>query len=338
MQADWKADLRAAVAPFESPHKLLGACQIVTSLGLYLAALGAMYWSLHVSIFLTCLLAFPTAAFLVRVFIVQHDCGHGSFFSSQRSNDVLGSICGILTLAPYMLWRRQHAAHHANWNNLDRRDSGTDIYTVCLTVGEYRALKPWQRFFYRLPRHPVFAYFVIPPLVFLILYRFPFDAPKSWKRERRAVLLTNMAALAFWSGLAWTFGIPAVLTVQFSIILLSSAAGFWLFSVQHRFEHARWMRQSVWSFHEAALSGSSFLAIHPILHWLTGNIGFHHIHHLSPRVPNYRLAACHKSNPILHPATSLSLSRALAGSNLVLWDEAEQKLVRFRDVAHAGVG
>lgn len=327
-----REELRAAVAPFESSSLLRGTFQIVTSLGFYIASVGLMYWSFPISHVLTLLLSIPTAIFLVRIFIVQHDCGHGSFFSSRWANDVLGSLCGILTLAPYALWRKQHSAHHANWNNLDRRESGADFYTVCFTVEEYRALSPWKQIFYRAPRHPLISFFVIPPLVFLILYRFPFDAPKKWVRERRAVWATDIAILFTWAVLVWLFGLAAVLTVQLAIVMLSSMIGFWLFSVQHRFETARWMRRTDWTYMDAAMSGSSHLAFSRLLHWMTGNIGFHHIHHLSPRVPNYRLAACHHSNPLLHPAGALSLRRALAGSNLVLWDERQEKLIRFRDV------
>jgi omega-6 fatty acid desaturase (delta-12 desaturase) len=324
--------MRAAVAPFETSSLTLSVYQIATSLGLYLAAPGLMYWSFAVSPWLTVALALPAAALLVRVFIVQHDCGHSSFLSSKRGNDILGSVCGVLTLAPYALWRRHHSAHHANWNNLDRRESGTDIYTVCLTVAEYRARTPWRRFLYRIPRHPLIAYFILPPLVFLLLYRLPFDSPKGWSREKRAVWATDLAILACWGALVWAFGIAAVLTVQLSVMLFSSIVGFWLFSIQHRFENTRWMRRGEWTFIDAALSGSSYLVLPRLLHWFTGNIGFHHIHHLSPHIPNYRLAACHRSNPLLQPGAPLSLGRALGAGNLVLWDEAERKLVRFRDV------
>lgn len=332
-------NLRAAVAPFERSSLPLGAYQIITSLGFYLATVGLMYWSFPVSPVLTGLLAIPAAIFLVRVFIVQHDCGHGSFFSSRLANDILGSICGVLTLAPYALWRKQHNAHHANWNNLDRRESGADFYTVCFTVEEYRALTPWQQLIYRTPRHPLISFFVIPPLVFLVLYRLPFDAPKKWARERRAVWATDLIIFAVWATLAWFFGLIAVLAVQIPIVMISSTIGFWLFSVQHRFETSRWMRRTDWTFMDAAMSGSSYLAFPRLLHWMTGNIGFHHIHHLSPRVPNYRLAACHHSDPVLCPAGALSLGRALAGSNLVLWDESQGRLIRFRDVDRLpGVG
>lgn len=331
-----RSELREAVAPFESSSLMLGLYQIVTSIALYLAALGLMYWSLRASYALTLLLAIPTSALLVRMFIVQHDCGHGSFFASRRANDLLGTLCGVLTLAPYAHWRRQHAQHHANWNNLDRRDSGVDIYSTCLTVEEYRALTPWRRFLYRLPRHPLVANVAIPPVVFLLLYRVPFDTPKDWTRERRSVWVTNLAILASWGGLAAIFGIAGVLKVQLPVVVISTMVGVWLFSVQHRFEGARWARREEWNFSDAALKGSSYLALPRALHWLTGNIGFHHIHHLSARVPNYRLAACHRSNAALRPEMPLSLARAFSAGGLTLWDEAQNKLVRFRDAVRSG--
>lgn len=323
--------LRAAVAPYEKPSLAQAIVQIVTSIGFFVATVALMYWSLSVSCWLTIVLAFPAAAFLVRTFIVQHDCGHGSFFASKRANTVLGSICGVLTLAPYAHWRRQHAGHHANWNNLDRRESGADIYSVCLTVVEYRALSPRQQFFYRLWRHPLMANVLFPPLVFLLLYRFAFDTPKTWVRERRSVSTTNLALIAVFGSLALVFGPVAVLLVHLPIVVITTVLGVWLFSVQHRFEGASWRRKDEWSFAEAALQGSSFLALPRVLHWLTGNIGYHHIHHLSQHVPNYRLAQCHDSNAILRPGTPLTLTRALHASRLTLWDEGRDSLVRFGD-------
>lgn len=331
-----RSELRAALAPFEKPSLARALVQIATSLGFYLITVGLMYWSLSVSYWLTLALAFPAAVFVARTFIIQHDCGHGSFFASKRANDVLGAICGVLTLAPYAHWRRQHAGHHANWNNLDRRESGADIYSVCLTVAEYRALSPRQQFFYRLWRHPLMANFVFPPLVFLLLYRFPFDTPKSWVRERHSVWFTNLALVVLFGGLFLVFGVSRVLMIYLPIVFLTTVLGVWLFSVQHRFDDARWMRRTEWDFADAALKGSSYLALPSVLHWMTGNIGFHHIHHLSQRVPNYRLGECHRSNALLRSERPLTLGRALQAGRLTLWDEGERRLVRFRDVTAAG--
>ena len=330
MQTEARATLRAAVAPFEQPSLALGLTQLFTSAGLYLSAVAAMYWSLHISYWLTLALAFPAAGFLVRTFIIQHDCGHGSFFASQRTNNIVGAILGVLTLAPYQNWRRQHSQHHTNWNNLDRRESGADIYSTCLTVDEYRERSPWQRLLYRLPRHPVLAHFIFPPLVFILLYRFPFDTPKDWTAERRSVLGTNLAIVAWVVALSLIFGWRAVLMVHLPIVTITTVAGVWLFSVQHRFEAAHWARKDSWTYQDASLRGTSYLKLPRVLQFMSGNIGFHHIHHLAPRVPNYRLEACYASDAVLREKAPLTLRTALNASSLTLWDETQQKLVPFR--------
>ena len=323
--------LRAAVAPFQQPDATHAVWQLLSSAGLYVATLALMYWSLHVSYWLTLALAFPAGGFLVRTFIVQHDCGHGSFFASKRANDILGFVCGVLTLAPYGNWRRQHAQHHANWNNLDRREHGADIYSACLTVKEYRSRSPMQRLLYRLPRHPLVAHLVFPPLVFLFLYRIPFDTPRSWTTERRSVWLTNAAIAGSVALLGTLAGFGAVVMVHLPVVAVGTIVGVWLFSVQHRFETARWLRADEWNFYLAALKGSSYLKLPRWLQWLTGNIGFHHIHHLAPRIPNYRLEDCYRSAAILREQLPLDLRTALHASTLTLWDETTERLVRFSD-------
>jgi len=330
-QDDTRAALRAAVEPFQRPSTARAMWQLVSSAGLYVATLALMYWSLHLSYWLTLVLAFPAGGFLVRTFIVQHDCGHGSFLGAKRANDMLGSICSLLTLAPYANWRRQHAQHHANWNNLDRREHGADIYSACLTVKEYRARSSFQRLLYRLPRHPLLAHFAFPPLVFLFLYRFAFDTPREWTAERRSVWATNAAIAGCFGLLGTLLGFGAVAMVQLPIVAITTIAGVWLFSVQHRFETARWLRAGEWNFHLAALTGSSYLKLPRWLQWMTGNIGFHHIHHLAPRIPNYRLEDCYRSAAVLRVQTPLNLRTALRASTLTLWDEATEKLVRFKD-------
>ena len=329
MQTETRTTLRNAVVPFEKPSLGLGLLQLVTSIGLYLATIAAMYWSLGISYWLTLGLAFPAAGFLVRTFIVQHDCGHGSFFRSPLANNVVGAFCGVLTLAPYWSWRRQHAQHHANWNNLDRRESGADIYSTCLTVEEYKAYTPWQRLLYRLPRHPALAHIIFPPLIFVLLYRFPFDMPKSWTAERRSVSLTNLAIVAWMVGLGLLMGFPALLLVHVPVIAITTISGVWLFSVQHRFDTAHWLRGPDWTFHDASLKGTSYLKLPKLLQWLTGNIGFHHIHHLAPRVPNYRLEACYASDPCLRVGTPQTLRSGLGATRLTLWDETRKQLVPF---------
>lgn len=290
-----------------------------------------MYLVYPVSPLLALALALPTGVLLVRVFIVQHDCGHGSFFSSKRANVIVGRLCSLVTLTPFANWARQHSMHHGNWNNLDRRN-GSDLYSACLTVREYKAKTPWKRLLYRLPRHPLIANVVLPPLVFLVLYRLPFDTPRSWRRERWSVWLTNAAIAVLFAGLALLMGWREVLLIHLSVMAVASILGVWLFSLQHRFETTHWARREDWDPSDASMLGSSWFALPRILHWLTGNIGFHHIHHLNARVPNYRLHAAHEASRPLCLVPPLSLMGGLRAPWLTLWDEAAGRLVRFRDV------
>jgi omega-6 fatty acid desaturase (delta-12 desaturase) len=320
------------VEPFETPVIGTSLFQIATSIGLFLAACTAMYWSLRVSYALTLLLALPTGAFLVRVFIVQHDCGHGSFFVSRWANDLLGTICSVFTLTPYANWRRQHAGHHVHWNNLDRRETGYDIYSACLTVKEYNALTPLRRLIYRVPRHPLIAHVLLPPLIFLILYRFPFDTPKSWNRERLTIYLTNAALAATILALGFTLGFRTLLMVQLPVTIVTSIIGVWLFAIQHRFDPSLCTRQTEWTFADAALEGSSYLKLPRVLQWFTGNIGFHNVHHLATRIPNYRLEPCYRAIPAFQDKGVLTLSTAMRSLRLTLWDEESRRFVGFRDL------
>jgi len=323
--------LRVALAPFQRALHRQSLIQILTAFVPFLAICTAMYFSLAVSYWLTLALALPAAGLVVRIFIIQHDCGHGSFFRSKRANDALGMIASLITLTPYDNWRRQHAGHHANWNNLDRRESGADIYSSCLTTLEYQALSPWKRFLYRAVRHPGIAHFLIPPLVFLLLYRLPFDTPAAWRRERWSVYLTNLAIVAIVVGLGFALGFAAVAKVQLPITITAAIIGVWLFSVQHKFERVQWYRKAEWNMTEVSLRGTSLLRLPRILQWFTGNIGFHHVHHLNPRIPNYRLQQCHNATPALHVTPVLTLWGALRASGYALWDEARGRMVRFKD-------
>jgi omega-6 fatty acid desaturase (delta-12 desaturase) len=324
-------EVRQAVAAFARASGWKSALQLLTSFGPFLAGCVAMYVVFPLSYPLTLALAVPTGALLVRVFIVQHDCGHGSFFASRRANVLVGRACSLVTLTPFANWGRQHNLHHADWNNLDRTGGGADIYSSCLTVRSYLALSPWRRFLYRLPRHPLIANVLLPPLVFLLLYRVPFDTPRSWGHERWSVYLTNAALICLFGTLILLVGWQEVLMVHVPIMVVASILGVWLFSLQHRFETARWTVNGDWSFVDAALEGSSWFHLPRVLHWLTGNIGFHHVHHLNPRVPNYRLSDAHKVVHKLHPVPPLTLWRGLAATFLTLWDERRGRLVRFRD-------
>jgi len=330
--------LRTAISSFESPRPTSSIWQLVSSIGLYLAAWVAMFEVIHISVLLALALAIPTGALLVRIFILQHDCGHGSLFASRAANDAVGTICGLLTLTPYANWRRHHAGHHRNWNNLDRRQSGADIYSSCLTVKEYQAL-PWRRrFLYRTLRHPIVSHVILPPLIFVLLYRLPFDTPKDWKRERRSVHITNASLVCLLVGLGFFLGFWQVLVVQAFIIAVASIIGVWLFALQHRFDNSHWIRQEQWSFAAASLEGSSCLKLPRVLQWFTGNIGFHHIHHLAPRVPNYRLQACYEAVPALRARAQLTLRSGLRSVWLSLWDEDTERMVGFSHRQRAVAG
>jgi omega-6 fatty acid desaturase (delta-12 desaturase) len=329
---DGQPALRSLIRAYETPSIVKSSYQIATSIGLFLTACAAMYWSLHVSYWLTAVLTIPTAGLLVRVFIIQHDCGHGAFFRSRWLNDLVGQFCSLLTFTPYAHWRRQHNCHHRNWNNLDRRELGLDLYSTCFTVAEYQALSRWGRFTHRMMRHPIMAHVVVPPLVFLFLYRVPFETPKDWTRERWSVYLTNLAVAALLATLMLLLGVRDVLLVQVPVIAVTAIIGVGLFALQHRFEGVVWARQGEWNSVKASLEGSSYFRLPRVLQWFTGNIGFHHIHHLSPRVPNYRLEACHKAIPEFDSVTSLSWRDAFRVIRLMLWDEAGEQMVRFADV------
>jgi omega-6 fatty acid desaturase (delta-12 desaturase) len=323
-------DPRTCTLPFQSPVLARSVGQLATSFGGFFAVCAAMYALLLLSVWVALPLSVMAAGFLVRIFIIQHDCGHGSFFRSRRLNDAVGRLCSLVTLTPYALWRRQHAAHHGSWNNFDRRAAtGVDIYSSCLTVAEYRRLGRWRQPLYRLMRHPLVSNILAPPLIFILLYRVPFDSATGWWRERRAVFLTDIALVALIGGLGYLLGYDRVAKVQLPIMVIASIAGVWLFSIQHRFENTLWSSSSTWNFNAAALRGSSHLDLPPILRWFTGNIGFHHVHHLNPRIPNYRLRECHDGAAVLQTAPRLTLGTALRACQYALWDDDLQRMVRF---------
>lgn len=301
--------------------------QLVTSFGGFFVVCTAMYVLADVSYWGTLALAPLAGGFLVRIFIIQHDCGHSSFFGSQRLNNAVGFACSLLTLAPYASWSRQHAGHHGVWNNLDRRQSGADIYSTCLTVAEYRVLSPASQLLYRLTRHPIVANLLLPPFIFMLLYRLPFDMPRSWRRERGAVHLTNLTLLALIGVLGTVLGFGRLAAVQVPVMIVASTMGVWLFSVQHRGESARWLRRGDWNATVAALESSTCLRLPAVLQWFTGNIGFHHIHHLNPRIPNYRLEECHRAIADLHHVPTMSFRSGLRALRFVLWDEDRGRMV-----------
>jgi omega-6 fatty acid desaturase (delta-12 desaturase) len=327
------ARLRAALSAYQMPVLRRSVLQAVTTFALFFAVCAAMYALRGVSVWITLALSVPAAGLVVRIFIIQHDCGHGAFFRHESANRWMGRFCSLVTMTPFANWRRQHGTHHAVWNNLDRRTIGTDIYSTCLTVAEYRALSRWARWRCRAARHWLISQVLLPPLVFLFVYRVPFDTPRSWRRERRSVLVTNGGLAVVFTGLVLLLGAGPVALVQLPTIAIAAIIGVWLFSIQHRFEAALWLRQPYWTATDAALLGSSHLRLPRLLQWFSGNIGFHHIHHLMPRIPNYRLEECHRAcAAMVSGATSLSLREALAAPAYALWDEAAFHMVKFSDV------
>jgi acyl-lipid omega-6 desaturase (Delta-12 desaturase) len=327
--------LKLQTMRFEEPSLNRALLQLVTSVGLFLASCVAMYLIYPFSYWLTLLMAVPTGALLLRVFVVQHDCGHGSFFASRRANDIIGFACGILTLTPYACWRRHHAVHHGNWNNLDRRPPTADIYSTCLTVQEYRALSTWGRFMCRLRYHPLIANLVLPPLIFVFLNRIPFDTPRNWVRERWMVQGTNLAIATAILGVGFLVGFRQVLLVHLPIVVEASIIGVWLFTLQHRFDGGTWVRQGEWSLVGASLEGSSYLRLPRLLQWFTGNIGYHHVHHLAPRIPNYHLEACHHAVETLRAVQPITIRASLRGICRPLWDEDRGCLVGFGDLTRS---
>lgn len=318
------------MAGYRRPVRWKSLWQLGSTLALYVGVCVAMYLSLELSYVLTLVIAALGAGLTVRLFIIQHDCGHGSFFRSAWANRAVGTLCGLLTLTPHAHWRRQHAAHHAVWNNLDKRASGADIYSSCLTVAEYRALSPFRRALHRFVQHPAVALVLLPPMIFLVLYRLPFDTPPEWTQERLAVHFTNVALVAILGALGAFVGYAAMLKVQLPIMAVASVIGVWLFSLQHRFDGVRWARQGQWSVEEASLRGSSYLRLPGVLRWFTGNIGYHHIHHLDAHIPNYRLRACHEALPTGMAPRAMSMWMGLRAFRYALWDEDSGRMITFK--------
>ncbi len=320
------ASWRALVAPYLVPSARRALLQLLTTALPYLAVMTGMLIALNYGV-LAGMLLLPVGAFLlVRLFIIQHDCGHGSFFKSDWANGLLGRALSLLTLTPYAFWRRDHAMHHATTGNLDRRGDG-DV--TLLTLAEYRALPLVRRIAYRLYRHPLVMFGVGPAWLILWCLRVPKGSPWHRWRDWLSIVGTDAALAALITTLVLLLGPLPVLLGWLPVMLLSATIGVWLFYVQHQFETAYWESRSRWDFQAAALRGSSFYDLPRVLHWMTGNIGFHHIHHLASRIPNYRLRECHEANPAFQAAPRLTLLQSLRCARLALWDAEHRKLVPF---------
>jgi omega-6 fatty acid desaturase (delta-12 desaturase) len=320
-------NVRKLMAPYERPDWKRSVWQILNTFVPFVMLWAVDVWSLSVSYWLTLALAGLTAGLLVRIFIIFHDCCHGSFFASRAANEVLGTLAGILTCCPYHQWRHSHLIHHATSGNLDRRGMG-DIWT--LTVEEYLAMPRLKRLAYRLYRNPLILFGFGPSYVFLIEYRF--NRKGASRKERINTYIINFGIAAAAGLLCATIGWKSFLLVQGPVFLISSMAGFWLFYVQHQFEGTYFEKGDHWNLFHAALQGSSFYKLPKILHWFTGNIGFHHIHHLSPRVPNYYLNRAQKENRMFQEVSPVTLLSSLRSLHFRLWDEKHKKLTGFRSI------
>jgi len=320
------------VAPYRGADRLRSLAQLGTTTICFVALWFAMLWSLEVSYALTLLLAVPTSGFMMRLFMIQHDCGHGSYFRSRRARDWVGFALGVLTLIPYEYWRRTHGYHHAHSGDLDFRGFG-DMNTI--TVREYHALPRIRRLAYRIYRSPIILLGIGPAYQFLIKHRYPWDIPRSWKEAWTSVWWTNACLAALVVLMTLTIGFQRFVLIQAPVTLLSGLIGVWLFYVQHQFEDTYWHRHENWDFSEAALAGSSHLVLPRPFQWITANIGLHHVHHLNSLIPNYKLKACLDENPPLQNSRRITIADSWRLLRLSLWDEDARRLIGFRDLPKA---
>ncbi len=319
-------DRKQRLARYRDSNAWKSTWQLVSTLLLFGGLWTLMYFSLNVSYWLTLFLSVPTAGLLVRLFVLQHDCGHGALFKSKATNDIVGFVLSILVLTPYSSWRRHHALHHASAGDLDRRGHG-DVHT--LTVAEYTNLTPLKQLGYRLFRNPLIQFGIAPLVYFAVLQRLTLNVPRSWTRERAGIYWTNALIAASGIGLVWLIGFWSVVLVHLPVLLLATSAGVWLFYVQHTFEDAYWERHEHWNFESAGVDGSTYYQLPASLQWFTGNIGFHHIHHLDSRIPNYRLQECFNQNSDLQQVQRFTVWQSLSCVKFKLFDEESGKMVGF---------
>jgi acyl-lipid omega-6 desaturase (Delta-12 desaturase) len=324
-----RATWRAAIARYQRSDIASSITQMATTLIPLGALFYMMYRSLALPYWVTLLLSIPAGGLLVRTFIIMHDCSHGSFFPKRKANEIVGWITGVLTLTPYAQWQHSHALHHASSGDLERRGHG-DVDT--LTVREYLALSRKARIKYRIRRNP-WVLFFIGPIHFMIDNRRLDKGVALNSREGRGVWTTNIGIAALFAAFSLWVGPKATFLIYFPSIYIAAAAGIWLFYVQHQFEDTYWKEHQDWDYSTAAIRGSSYLALPPVLQWFTGNIGVHHVHHLGPRIPNYKLKKCHDENPVFHEVTVLHIRDSFRTLRLSLWDEQGERLVGFSDIS-----
>jgi len=325
------------VARYQEPRLRRAIVQLTTTLVPLVAVFWLMYWSMSLSYLLTLVLALPAAGLLVRSFIIMHDCAHGSFFRSRRANEIVGWFTGVITLTPFAQWRKDHALHHAGSGDLDRRGHG-DIETI--TIREYLALSPKAQRRYRFVRNP-WVMLGLGPLYLILSQRRTLRGVSINQLQRFSVWSTNAALVVGLVGFSLWIGPAAVALIYFPSIYIAAMCGIALFYVQHQFEDTYWHSHRDWDYATAAIKGSSYFKLHPVLQWFTGNIGLHHVHHLGPRIPNYNLERCHDENEMFHDVTILTLREAFRTLRLELWDEDNRRLISFREFdartpAHSG--
>jgi omega-6 fatty acid desaturase (delta-12 desaturase) len=326
------ADPRAlarALGRYREPNSARGVLELVITVVPFALVWFLMWAALDTGYWICLLLAVPAAGLLVRLFMIQHDCGHGSFFRHRHANDWVGRVIGVLTLTPYDFWRRAHALHHATSGHLDRRGIG-DINT--LTVREFQALSRRRQLLYRLYRHPLVMFGVGPAYLFIVQHRLPMGMMRSGWQPWLSTMATNVAIAMLVATMIWLVGVGPFLLVHLPITLLAASIGVWLFYVQHQFEDTFWARDQGWNYHEAALHGSSHYQLPGVLRWFTANIGVHHVHHLCSRIPYYRLPSVLRDYPQLTTVGRLTLLQSLRCVRRVLWDERSRKLISFRDI------
>ncbi len=315
---------------YQRPSRHRAIRQLANTLIPYALLWVLMYFSVNISYWLVVPLALLAGAFLIRTFVIFHDCTHGSFFKSKRANEITGFLTGLLVFTPFHQWRWEHTLHHSSAGDLDRRGMG-DVWT--LTVDEYLKASRWQRCRYRLTRNPLVLFSVAPMFHFLVLHRIP--SKNADRRTKLWVHATTLAILLLAAALSSVFGITAYLVIQLTAITVASIAGVWLFYVQHQFEDVYWERRPDWDFAKAALEGSSFYKLPKILQWFSGNIGFHHIHHLSPRIPNYELERAHESEAMFREVEPLTMRKSLKSLRFRLWDESQKRLTGYEVLKEA---
>lgn len=327
MSKEQTKQLHKDVSPFAKSDIKKSIMQIVNTIPPFLILWFLAYQSLSISIWLTLGLAVVASGFVIRTFIIFHDCTHGSFFKNKKANDIVGTITGVLTLFAYEKWKREHSIHHATSSNLDKRGVG-DIWVM--TIDEYIEAPKWERIKYRFYRNPL-VMFIIGPL-YLVLISSRFNRKDARKKERNNTYLTNLILAVVYTGMILLVGWQAFIIVQGSIMFVAGALGIWLFYIQHTFEDSYFEEETEWDYVKAAVEGSSYYKLPKVLQWATGNIGFHHVHHLAPRVPNYNLELAHDSTPPLQQATTITIKSSVESIRYRLYDPEKKRFVSFGDV------